>query len=482
MLNHHSAGALGSEPPLHPAYAGQDLTFHPLTTGTNTPQGTAIRTIEPSIISDKPETNDHSLSGGNVKYEPQNPVVPTSDKPNTTGHSLGGDIKDEPKNPVVPPTVPPTDNPPTNPGSPTPENPNDQPPKNDGDSYVAKAELFWHHGKLGIGTAWYIDNGTELVGAQSLVYGAGVGDSRVGTAVEWGSSWKLSGAADFNGDGIQDHLYDNGVDILIATLGQLNGQTATLESAIAPTLNGQRAVIPNGWKLIGAPDMNGDGIGDLLFHSATEDATAIWHLDSQHQVTQAVFVRNATGEIAHTTPAGQSSPWTVDGWGDFDGDGDTDLLYHWEATGQTAIWRMDGHTVEGTVLVNAVTSTGVSLSVGDFNGDGIDDTVTRNPLTNETKIWTFDHNAIATETVLVTADIGWEIKAIADMDGDGTDDLVWEHKGLDISAIWIMRDGQRSPDSHWIHDFRTGSDQSRVHTGDAHWEIKATVDHPQLTA
>ncbi|NJN48977.1 MAG: VCBS repeat-containing protein [Alkalinema sp. RL_2_19] len=300
--------------------------------------------------------------------------------------------------------------------------------------------------------------------------------------MQWDSSWNFGGAADFNGDGVQDHLYHNGTDILITTLGRVDGQTATLESAVSPLLNGQSQSIPDGWTLVGAADMTGDGIGDLIFRSQAEDATAIWQIGNTNEVVQQVFVHNAAGTIARTTPTGKDSPWTIDGFGDFDGDGDIDLLYRWSATGQMAIWQMDGFTVETTKFLNGTAPSGSSLHVGDFNGDGIQDVIARNPLTDVTQLWSLDRQVHATETLMSKADIGWEIQAIADMNGDGTDDLIWQHQGQDLSAVWMMQDGMMTTGSDWIRDARPNGNQALVKTGDPHWEIQFATDRPRVVA
>ncbi|MBE9029631.1 DUF4347 domain-containing protein [filamentous cyanobacterium LEGE 11480] len=349
-------------------------------------------------------------------------------------------------------------------------------------SSPAKAEVLWRNTRLGISTLWYVDNATELVAAQNLIYGAGIGDGRVGTAVNWDASWRLAGVADFNGDGVADYLYDNGVNVLITTLGQVAGQTVTLEAAVAPLINGVAQVIPTGWNLVGTADMNGDGIGDLVFRSQAMDVTAVWQMGNTNQVTQAVFVTEPGGAIARTN-GGQASPWTIVGLGDFDGDSDVDILYRWEAANLTALWTMNGLQQVSAAFVNLTVGSGFELGgVGDFNGDGVQDLVWRDRLTDQTQLWTFDGNGVATAVVLPgTGSADWQIQAIADMNGDGTDDLIWQNQPADLSAVWIMRNGQRSTGSNLIRNFLPNGNQLAINTGDVSWRLEGATDAPSVT-
>ncbi|NJN48976.1 MAG: hypothetical protein HC805_03245 [Alkalinema sp. RL_2_19] len=94
------------------------------------------------VTSDKPETNGHSLSGGNVKYEPQYPTPENGSGTENPGSGA--------KNPAPTPTTP-------------------EPPLVVHGTFIARPEIYWQHQQFGIGTHWYIDHGTQLAAAQSLV-------------------------------------------------------------------------------------------------------------------------------------------------------------------------------------------------------------------------------------------------------------------------------------------------------------------------
>jgi len=69
--------------------------------------------------------------------------------------------------------------------------------------------------------------------------------------------------------------------------------------------------------------------------------------------------------------------WKVRGIGDFDGDGNSDILWQDETTGWTLIWFMNGAEVSSGGAIRPVSSNWKVDIVGDLNGDGRADIVWR---------------------------------------------------------------------------------------------------------
>jgi hypothetical protein len=84
---------------------------------------------------------------------------------------------------------------------------------------------------------------------------------------------------------------------------------------------------PN-WKVVGTGDFNGDGNSDILWQN-TDGQAAIWEMDGANVIASA------------TVGANPGPNWKAVGTGDFNGDGFSDILWQ-NASGQTAIWEMDG--------------------------------------------------------------------------------------------------------------------------------------------
>ncbi|MBE9032642.1 VCBS repeat-containing protein [filamentous cyanobacterium LEGE 11480] len=338
-----------------------------------------------------------------------------------------------------------------------------------------KGEIFWRNNRTNDAAFWYLDNTTELVGAQSLIFGQGVGDSRVGTAVRFDSSWQFAGAADFNGDGITDQVYQNGVDILIVTIGELNGQSATVEKAVAPTINGVAGRLFDDWKLVGLADMTGDNQTDLVFRSRQNDAVVVWAMDTNGQVTAQTALTNSANQIQSS--GGIASPWEIETFADIDGDGDADII--WRTGDDYAVWEMNNtQFVSGTVTTLAGTSSFEVIGAGQFNNAVGQDVLVRNRATDQTFILSFSNNTPSV-TALPASDGGaWDIEAIADMNGDGTDDILWYNPTSDQAAIWTLSNGALSSDTNYIRNFLAGGNQAIIGTGDPAWEIQYANGKP----
>jgi len=221
-------------------------------------------------------------------------------------------------------------------------------------------------------------------------------------------------------------------------------------------------------------DLDGDGVSDLLWQSGGTREFAFWQwadLDAYRQcplpcprykvppwLLQAVgdfdgdgnsdmFWRNQdTGDNAliRSTLFGldltavTNHDWQVVGAGDFDGDDRSDLLWRNRRTGANAIWKSADYRKQQPVM--GVTNPAWQVvGVGDFNGDGRSDILWRNATSGANAIWLSGRYETQRAITAVT-NAQWEVKAVGDFNGDGEDDIAWRNAVTGTNGIWLSAD------------------------------------------
>ena len=110
-----------------------------------------------------------------------------------------------------------------------------------------------------------------------------------------------------------------------------------------PTIDHWAATAPfgmsMGWNVRGTGDFNGDGYADILWQDET-GSLLVWHMQGATMESSGII------ETADVTDAS----WTVSATGDFNNDGDVDLLWRHSGSGQLAVWFMEKRTRLGGTL------------------------------------------------------------------------------------------------------------------------------------
>jgi glucose/arabinose dehydrogenase len=231
----------------------------------------------------------------------------------------------------------------------------------DGDG---KGDVLWRTdgGALAI---WEM-NGTQIKAADYIKQGS----ATVGAP---GSDWHVVVSGDFDADGNADLLWRTDGGAL--AIWEMNGNQIKAADFLK---QGSATVGAPGadWHLLGADDFDGDRKGDLLWRT-DGGALAVWEMNGT-QIKAADYLKNGSTVVG--TPG---ADWHIAGTGDFDGDGQADLLWRTDA-GVLAIWEMNGTQIKAADYIKigsaAVPAPGADWhiqSTGDYDGDGRDDLLWR---------------------------------------------------------------------------------------------------------
>ena len=248
--------------------------------------------------------------------------------------------------------------------------------------------------------------------------------------------WKIAGVGDFNGDGDSEIIWQHDSNNLaslwimdetdVLTVGQF-GSGGQLPVGAPPVF----PYGPFGFGIKAIGDVNGDGTDDVISQQVNGDVD-LWLMDGSYSGE----VHAKVGPFASGALAG----WHVKGSGDFNGDGNADIIWQHD-NGQAAMWLMDGNA--NTTFVGAVGPFNPGADwqikgVGDFNGDGKDDIVWQHA-DGQAAMWLMD----GTEATFVGAvgpfnpGANWQIQGTGDFNDDGKDDILWQETG-GLVAEWHM--------------------------------------------
>jgi hypothetical protein len=184
--------------------------------------------------------------------------------------------------------------------------------------------------------------------------------------------------------------------------------------------------VPAEWSVVGTADLNQDGYGDLLWYDSVTGAVAVW------------FMNGST--VTSSTTLGTVAPglnWKILGAGN-EGQG-AGILWYNTSSGDVTVWMIKNGVMTGSNDFGAVPpATGWSIQgIGDFDGDGNVDILWHNISTGGTAIWFINNNQITSSASLGNIPTIWSIDQIGDYDGNGKSDILWVDNTGNVS-IWFM--------------------------------------------
>ena len=221
-----------------------------------------------------------------------------------------------------------------------------------------------------------------------------------------------------------------------------------------------------------APDFNDDGYADLVWRNSAKGENVIWYLKGTAFAGSDGSATYIPREgIDYDSLLSVADPdWAIVGYGDFNGDKKTDIVWRNGRTGQDSVWYLNGKNFVGgdsQVILGrdydylwTVNDLNWSIEgVGYFNGDQKADLIWRNLATGANVIWFMDgKNFLGGSSsglnlvegrdlryIRPIADRAWKIEAVADMNGDGRSDLIWRNYATGDNAIWYINDTNFTP-------------------------------------
>jgi hypothetical protein len=171
----------------------------------------------------------------------------------------------------------------------------------------------------------------------------------------------------------------------------------------------------------------------------------VWQ-DAGSGNTQVWFLGSPGTTVLGSPVITDGNSWRIVAAGDFNRDGYPDLVWQDPVSGLVQIWYLGGP--QGTTVTASanltMSNTWHVVAAGDFNGDGQPDLVWQDPVSGAVQIWYLGgpQGNVVESAVNLTDSNSWRIASVADFDGDGHPDVVWQDPVSGSSQVWFLNGPQ----------------------------------------
>ncbi len=184
------------------------------------------------------------------------------------------------------------------------------------------------------------------------------------------------------------------------------------------------------WQVGATADFDGDGNTDILWRNYNSGANVLW------------LMNNGTRTASIALPEPADKTWELVGAADMDGDGDIDLIWRNRVSGLNTTWLMQNNRIDSFKALPPVISQHWRLEgVGDLNGDGHVDLVWRNYNNGNNSVWFLngtDAPANQMKALPPVYNLDYGIQAVDDFNNDGRADVVFRNARTGQNQIWFF--------------------------------------------
>ncbi len=278
-----------------------------------------------------------------------------------------------------------------------------------------QTDIFWYNNQSGQTYVWTM-NGLQRA-SDTAVF-----------PVPDAPNWQVKAIQDFNKDGQSDALWFNATTGQ-ATIWVMNG------TRFGTSVSLPQVPVPN-WNIVGTGDFNADGNVDIVWANPVTEDVSIWLMNGT-QFGSSVNLPKIAG-----------TGWTVAAVTDFNGDRTPDILWRNQISGENLIWELNGTTLGTSLAARSVLPTVSDLNwsqvgVGDFNGDGQTDLLWQNTATGQVAIWRMNGPTYVRDEFF-SPTVG-KVQSVGDFNGDGIDDILWYDSKTGASGLWYRQTVTSSP-------------------------------------